>query len=73
MALSWAATLLRECDLERQGIDLFGRDSFLLGRLLITLGVLCMACAAQHFMRVTVLVLRLFPGTAGGEGAWHKK
>lgn len=48
VALSWAATLLRECDLEHHGVDLFGRDSFLLGRLLITLGMLCMACAVQE-------------------------
>lgn len=39
VALPWAAALLRECDRQHQGIDLFGRDAFLLGRLLVTLGV----------------------------------
>lgn len=38
VALKWAAALLRECDVRRHGIDLFGRDHFLLGRLLVTLG-----------------------------------
>ena len=70
VALSWAATLLRECDLEHHGVDLFGRDSFLLGRLLITLGMLCMACAAQEplctLLSSCCVQLRL--GTAAGEG-----
>lgn len=38
VALSWAAALLRECDRPHHGIDLFGRDYFLLGRMLVTLG-----------------------------------
>ncbi len=37
MAARWTAALLADCDLERQGIDLFGRDSLLLGRLLTCL------------------------------------
>ncbi len=37
VALRWAAALLRHCDERRQGVDLFGRDAFLLGRLLATL------------------------------------
>ena len=46
MALGWAAALLREADRQHQGLDLFGRDAFLLGRLLVTLGALC--CAVLH-------------------------
>jgi telomere length regulation protein len=38
VAVKWAAALLRECDVRRHGVDLFGRDSFVLGRLIITLG-----------------------------------
>ena len=37
VALAWAAGLLKDCDVERHGVDLFNRDSLLLGRLLITL------------------------------------
>ena len=37
VALPWAAALLRVCDVERHGVDLFNRDPLLLGRLLITL------------------------------------
>jgi Telomere length regulation protein len=38
IALKWAAALLKECDVRRHGVDLFGRDHFVLGRLLATLG-----------------------------------
>lgn len=38
IALKWAAALLKECDVRRHGVDLFGRDYFILGRLLATLG-----------------------------------
>ena len=34
VAASWTAALLADCGVERQGIELFGRDSLLLGRLL---------------------------------------
>ncbi len=37
VALPWAAALLKDCDVERHGVDLFNRDPLLLGRLLITL------------------------------------
>ena len=37
VALPWAAALLKDCDAERHGVDLFNRDPLLLGRLLITL------------------------------------
>ncbi len=58
VALSWAAVLLRNCDRQQHGIDLFGRDAFLLGRLLITLGALCMlhvCCAVMHACMHAVL------------------
>lgn len=42
VALPWAAGLLRDCDQKRHGVDLFGRDPLLLGRLLITL--VCEPC-----------------------------
>ena len=38
IALKWAAALLRHCDEPQHGVDLLGRDSFLLGKLLVTLG-----------------------------------
>ena len=44
VALRWAAALLRSCDQPRHGVDLFGRDALLLGRLLATLGTF-MECA----------------------------
>ena len=37
VALAWAGGLLRGCDAEMHGVDLYGRDSLLLGRLLTTL------------------------------------
>lgn len=37
VARQWAAALLHDCDVEQQGVDLMGRDSLLLGRMLITL------------------------------------
>ena len=38
IALKWAAALLKEIDVRRHGVDLFGRDFFILGRVLATLG-----------------------------------
>ncbi|KAK9822319.1 hypothetical protein WJX74_006980 [Apatococcus lobatus] len=40
VVLHWAAGLLTDCSKERHGVDLFGRDCWLLGRLLLTLGTL---------------------------------
>ena len=37
MALQWAAALLKDSDRVRQGVDLFGRDAMLLGRVMVTL------------------------------------
>ncbi|KAL4458913.1 hypothetical protein ABPG75_013778 [Micractinium tetrahymenae] len=45
IALKWAAALLRHCDEPQHGIDLLGRDSFLLGKLLVTLGAFLEASA----------------------------
>lgn len=38
VAIKWAAALLRDADIQMHGIDLLGRDHFLLGKLLLTLG-----------------------------------
>jgi hypothetical protein len=46
VALRWASALLRSCDQPRHGVDLFGRDGLLLGRLLVTLGTF-MECVDQ--------------------------
>ena len=37
VALDWITALLEECGKERQGVNLFGKDNLLLGRLLTTL------------------------------------
>lgn len=37
VAVEWASALLEDCSRERHGVDLFGRDNLLLGRLLTTL------------------------------------
>ena len=37
VAKQWMAALLHECEVEKQGVDLMGRDSLLLGRILVTL------------------------------------
>lgn len=45
VALQWGAALLRDADADRQGIDMFGRDAIVLGRLLVTLvSLLCTPC-----------------------------
>jgi telomere length regulation protein len=45
VALRWTAALLQQCDVKQQGVDLFGRDSLLLGRLLTVLGSFVEAAA----------------------------
>jgi telomere length regulation protein len=45
VAVRWAAALLQQCDVKQQGVDLFGRDSLLLGRLLTVLGTFVEAAA----------------------------
>lgn len=46
VAVRWASLLLKECDMRKHGIDLFGRDSLLLGRLLTVLGTFVECTAA---------------------------
>lgn len=46
VAIRWTSMLLRDCDVNHHGIDLFGRDSLLLGRLLTVLGSFVEAAAA---------------------------
>ena len=50
VALAWAGGLMRGFDAEMHGVDLYGRDSLLLGRLLTTL--------ARPFSLYATLVLR---------------
>jgi telomere length regulation protein len=45
VALRWTTALLQQCDVKQQGVDLFGRDSVLLGRLLTVLGSFVEAAA----------------------------
>jgi hypothetical protein len=45
VALKWAAALLKECDVQKHGVDLFGRDAYLLGKLLTTLGTFIECCS----------------------------
>ena len=55
IALKWTVALLRECDVRRHGVDLFGRDHFLLGCLLSTLGNFLEA--SQHSVEAVPLTL----------------
>ncbi len=48
VAVRWASALLRECDVRRHGVDLFGRDGLLLGRLLTTLSTFAECVAQTH-------------------------
>ena len=64
IALKWAAALLRQCDEPQHGIDLLGRDHFLLGKLLVTLG-------APPSLLATALPL-LWRGKAGREESCDK-
>lgn len=67
IALKWAAALLRHCDEPQHGIDLLGRDSFLLGKLLVTLG----ECAGPgEGRRVGVLAITLCLGSASQVHLW---
>ena len=43
--MQWFQALLTDCEAPRHGVDLFGRDSLLLGRLLATLGRFVVAAA----------------------------
>jgi telomere length regulation protein len=63
VALKWAAALLRHVDEPQHGIDLLGRDHFLLGKLLVTLGAL--RCEARGCW-----ASRQAGGPGGAEGDW---
>lgn len=62
VALQWFQALLTDCDAARHGVDLFGRDSLLLGRLLATLGRFVVAAApapvTAHLASATIELLR---------------
>lgn len=62
VALQWFQALLTDCDAARHGVDLFGRDSLLLGRLLATLGRFVVAAApapvTTHLASATIELLR---------------
>ena len=45
--LQWSAKLLGQCDKPRHGIDMFGRDTFLLGSFLCTMGNFLEACGGM--------------------------
>ncbi|DBA73958.1 hypothetical protein WJX77_002142 [Trebouxia sp. C0004] len=68
VALPWAAALLKDCDVERHGVDLFKRDPLLLGCLLVTLGIFVeCAGAAPIAAQLAACVLELVqsPGVRG--------
>ncbi|PSC76828.1 telomere length regulation TEL2-like protein [Micractinium conductrix] len=58
LALKWAAALLKRCDEPQHGIDLLGRDHFLLGKLLVTLGAF-MEASAQSSEAATLAAATL--------------
>ena len=63
IALKWAAALLKECDVRRHGVDLFGRDYFILGRLVATLGSLLEASQrSSEAVFLSTAVLELIKG-----------
>jgi telomere length regulation protein len=63
VALKWAAALLKECDVQKHGVDLFGRDAYLLGKLLTTLGTFIECCSgttsAQPLALATMELLHI--------------
>lgn len=63
VGLKWASALLRKCDVRQHGIDLFGRDHFLLGRLLCTLGAFLEASKfAPQAVPLAAAVIELIRG-----------
>ena len=63
VALQWFQALLGDCDAPRHGVDLFGRDALLLGRLLATLGRFVAAAApapvTAELAAATIEMLRM--------------
>lgn len=48
MAIEWVTALLDDCGKDRHGVDLFGKDILLLGRLLTTLVSLSATSREKH-------------------------
>lgn len=46
--LEWSSKLLLQCDKRQQGIDLFGKDTHLLGCFICTLGNFVNVCSGSH-------------------------
>ena len=58
--LDWSAKLLMRCDKQQHGIDLFGKDSYLLGCLLCTLGnFMEILSGTQEALYLATAVLKL--------------
>eukprot|EP00890_Picochlorum_soloecismus_P000404 jgi/Picsp_1/1364/NSC_04843-R1_telomere length regulation protein tel2 homolog len=58
--LEWTTLLLQDCSLPRHGLDLFGRDSYLLGCLLCTLGTFVHTIAGSpESLYLSIAVLQL--------------
>ena len=58
--LEWSAKLLASCDKNSHGIDLFGKDTYLLGCFICTLGNFLEACSGtQEALYLGTAVLRL--------------
>lgn len=60
IVLEWTSFLLQDCSLPRHGLDLFGRDSHLLGCLLCTLGTFVHTIAGSpESLYLSIAVLQL--------------
>ena len=58
--LDWTTALLQDCSLPHHGLDLFGRDSYLLGCLLCTLGTFVHTIAGSpESLYLSIAVLQL--------------
>jgi hypothetical protein len=58
--LDWTTVLLQDCSLPHHGLDLFGRDSYLLGCLLCTLGTFVHTIAGSpESLYLSIAVLQL--------------
>ena len=75
-ALPWATALLARCDVESHGMDLFGRDTALLGRLLTTLAALAAAAAPARegaLVAAALLQLALSPAVADSPAPYVRR
>eukprot|EP00884_Botryococcus_braunii_P006828 jgi/Botrbrau1/16146/Bobra.0281s0003.1 len=71
VALEWARGLLKECGVPHQGVDLFGRDALLLGRLLVTLGAFVEAAAPAPVTAQLALALMELVGAGPVHASPH--